>query len=80
MRILKKAAFVAATLSLGVSPALAATSASKLSLAPSARAGSVASDKNDLTGGGVIVAIVAAAAVVAGIIIVADSDDTPDSP
>lgn len=79
MRIAKYLAAVAAV-SMATAPALAApNSASSLSVANSARAGSPTTSKDKAAGGGVIVAVLAAAAVIAGIIIIADGSDDADS-
>lgn len=73
---------VVAALSLIAMPTMASAqtvSASKLSVASSARS-SAKVDSENLAGGSLIIAVLAAAAVIAGIYIAADSDDEPDSP
>ncbi|MCH7861034.1 hypothetical protein ACQKOH_01915 [Sphingomonas sp. NPDC092331] len=82
MRILGRAAAVAALVSLAAVPALAAsqtdaygTSASKLSL----RASTGSKHKSDLAGAPII-AIIGVVAIVAGGVIIATQDDKPDSP
>ncbi|WP_174278806.1 hypothetical protein [Sphingomonas bacterium] len=71
----------AAAATMALAPAMAApvNPAASLSVAKSARAGSVAKKGSNLAGGGVIIAIIAAAAVIAGIVVVADEDDKPTS-
>ena len=72
----------AAAATMAVAPAMAApvNPASSLSVAHSARAGSKATNGNDLAGGGFFVAIIAAALVIAGIVVVASEDNKPKSP
>jgi hypothetical protein len=81
MGIFKKAMISATAASLAIVPAVAsATDASKLSVAPQARAGATtAKGEEAVGGGGIIVGILAAAAVIAGIVIIADGDDDSDS-
>ncbi len=71
-----------AALSLASAPAFAAPAnpAASLSVASSARVGTVGAHKNKLAGGGLVVALIAAAAVVAGIVIIANNKDNPSSP
>ncbi|WP_066480638.1 MULTISPECIES: hypothetical protein [unclassified Sphingomonas] len=75
--MLKKAMATAVAMSLVSVPAIAsAADASKLSLAPSVRAGKVVAEKEKAEGSsGIIIGVVAAAAVIAGIIIIADDDE-----
>ena len=77
MRILGRAAAVAALVSLGAVPALAAseTAASKLSL----RGATGSKHKSDIAGAPII-AIIGVVAIVAGGVIIATQDDKPDSP
>ncbi|OSZ68382.1 hypothetical protein CAP40_07280 [Sphingomonas sp. IBVSS2] len=77
MRILGRAAAVAALVSLAAVPALAAseTSASKLSL----RGATSSKHKSDIAGAPII-AIIGVVAIVAGGVIIATQDDKPDSP
>lgn len=80
MRLAKMMMAVAAC-SLATSPALAASSASKLSLsnADVVRASTNAGESNEAAGG-FIIPLLAVAAVIGGIIILVDGDDDPDSP
>jgi len=65
---------------LAATPAVAqVSSASKLSVAKSVRAGSPAAESSNLAGGSVVIAVLAAAAIIAGIVIAADGDDDPVS-
>lgn len=81
MKLAKYLTAVAAA-TLVVSPVMAASAnpAASLSVAKSARVGTVSAKKNKAVGGGILIAVLAAAAVVAGVVVVADSDDSPDSP
>ncbi len=78
---LAKMMMAAAACSLAVAPAIASTSASKLSLssADAVRA-STAAGKSNQAAGGFLIPLIAVAAVIAGIIVLVDEDDTPDSP
>ncbi|PCD01673.1 hypothetical protein COC42_16275 [Sphingomonas spermidinifaciens] len=77
MRVAKILA-TAAMVSMTAAPAIAANSASKLSVAQAktVRASSDSRDANKAVGSGVIIGVVAAAAVIGGIIIAADGDDS----
>ncbi|MFD1610946.1 hypothetical protein ACFSCW_03935 [Sphingomonas tabacisoli] len=66
-------------MSLVSAPALAQSSASKLSVASAARTSASAKGEN-LFGGGALVGVLVFAAVVAAIYFVADSSDEPNSP
>ncbi|MEZ0495221.1 hypothetical protein ACAX61_02850 [Sphingomonas sp. IW22] len=70
-KILATAAMVSAT----AAPAIAADSASKLSVAKTVRASTASEEANKAVGTGAIVGVVAAAAVIGGIIIATDGDD-----
>ncbi len=80
---MKIASMFAAAMTLAAAPAVAApvaNPAATLSVAKSARAGTVTKGKSELAAPGAIVGLVLAAAVVAaGVIIAVDGDDDSDS-
>ncbi|RSY81984.1 hypothetical protein DAH66_14020 [Sphingomonas koreensis] len=80
MRLAKMMMAVAAC-SLAVSPAIASSAASKLSLstANAARASTDAGRSNEEVGG-FLVPLLAVVAVIGGVLVLVDEDDTPDSP
>jgi hypothetical protein len=80
MRLAKILA-TAAMVSMTAAPAMAANSASKLSVAQTktVRASTGSKDANKAVGTGAIVGVVAAAAIIGGIIIAADDGDDSDS-
>ncbi|WP_296218336.1 hypothetical protein [uncultured Sphingomonas sp.] len=80
MKILSGLAASALVLAPISATAAPAASASKLSVASSARVGT-ATGKSDraVAGGGIIAAVLAAAIVVGGIVLIADNDDDSDS-
>lgn len=69
----------AAAASLVAAPAVAQSSASKLSVAQSARAGATAKGEN-LFGGGALVGVLVFVAAVAAIYFIAEGNDEPNSP
>lgn len=77
---LAKMMMAAAAVSLAVSPAIASTAASKLSLssADAVRA-STASGKSNQDAGGFLIPLLAVVAVIGGVLVLIDEDDTPDS-
>ncbi len=77
---LAKMMMAAAAVSLAVSPAVASTAASKLSLssAESVRASTTAG-KSNKDAGGFLIPLLAVAAVIGGVLVLVDEDDTPDS-
>lgn len=76
MHLFGKIATGLSALSLAAAPAVAAPSASKLSL----RASTDSDKSESLVGGAPIIALVGIAAIVAGgVIIATDDDDSPDS-
>lgn len=80
MRLAKMMMAVAAC-SLAVSPAIASSAASKLSLSTSSAArASTDADRSNEAVGGFLVPLLAVVAVIGGIIIAVDGDDEPDSP
>ena len=80
MRLAKMMMTVAAC-SLAASPAIASTTASKLSLASSdaVRVSTDAGDSNNAVGG-FLIPLLAVVAIIGGVLVAVDSDDTPDSP
>ncbi|HTG37339.1 hypothetical protein [Sphingomonas sp.] len=76
---LAKILTTAAMVSMTAAPAIAADSASKLSVAKTVRASTVSEEGNKAVGTGAIVGVVAAAAIIGGIIIATDGDDDDDS-
>lgn len=79
MRLAKMMMGIAAC-SLAVSPAIASSAASKLSLSTSgaARASTDAGRSNKEVGG-FLIPLLAVAAVIGGVLVLVDNDDTPDS-
>lgn len=76
---LNKVLLAAAAVSLTASPVLAsANPASKLSVAPAARASAKAGKSH--MAGGFFIPLIAIAAVIAGIVVVADTNNSPTSP
>jgi hypothetical protein len=69
----------AAAASLVAAPAMAQSSASKLSVAQSARANAAAKGEN-LFGGSTLIGVLVFAAVVAAVYFVAEGNDEPNSP
>lgn len=80
MRLAKMMMGVAA-LSLAVSPAIASSAASKLSLSTSdaVRASTDTGRSNEQVGG-FLIPLLAVVAVIGGVLVLVDEDDTPDSP
>lgn len=77
-----KLMLAAAATSMSVAPAMAAPAnpAASLSIAKTARAGSVTAKDNNAVGSGVLIGVAVAVAVIAGIVIIQTSDDDPDFP
>ncbi|MCW4463472.1 hypothetical protein OK349_17325 [Sphingomonas sp. BT-65] len=77
MRLAKMMTAIAAC-SLAVSPAIASSAASKLSLS-NVRASTDAGRSSEAAGG-FLIPLIAVVAVIGGIIVLVDDDDSPDSP
>lgn len=78
---LAKMMLAAAAVSLAVSPAVASTAASKLSLSSTdAVRASTSTGKSNEEVGGFLVPLLAVVAVIGGALVLIDEDDTPDSP
>lgn len=78
---LAKMMLAAAACSLAMSPAVASTAASKLSLASAGKArASTVTGKSNEAAGGFLIPLLAVAAIIGGIVIAVDGDDEPDSP
>ena len=80
MRLAKMMTALAAC-SLAVSPAIASSAASKLSLSGSdAVRASTDTGRSSEAAGGFLIPLLAVVAVIGGILVLVDGDDTPDSP
>ena len=78
MRLAKMMTAIAAC-SLAVSPAIASSAASKLSVSSSVRASTDAGRSSEAAGG-FLIPLIAVVAVIGGIIVLVDEDSSPDSP